>query len=93
LITVTLINSGFVSTERIGLVLLLWPGVELVLLAIKCELSRWGNGNRTMAEEEQVAGRSSESRGRSNAVKGKRKREQEMRPRKWTRRIRVSVVA
>lgn len=49
--TVTLISSGFESTERIGLVLLLWPGVELALLAVKCELSRWGNGNRTMAEE------------------------------------------
>lgn len=59
LITVTLISSGFVSTERIGLVLLLWPGVELALLAVKCELSRWGNGNRTMAEEEKVAGRDS----------------------------------
>jgi hypothetical protein len=54
LITVTLISSGFGSTERIGLVLLLCPGVELALLAVKCELSRVGNGNRTMAEEAKV---------------------------------------
>lgn len=51
LITVTLISSGLGSTDRIGLVLLLCPGVELALLALKCELSRWGNGKRTMAEE------------------------------------------
>lgn len=50
LITVTLISSGFGSTDRIGLVLLLWPGVELALLAVKCELSRVGNGKRTMTE-------------------------------------------
>lgn len=51
LITVTLISSGFGSTDRIGLVLLLWPGVELALLAVKCELSRVGNGKRTMTDE------------------------------------------
>lgn len=50
LITVTLISSGFGSTDRIGLVLLLCPGVELALLAVKCELSRVGNGKRTMTE-------------------------------------------
>lgn len=51
MITVTLISSGFGSTDRIGLVLLLCPGVELALLAVKCELSRVGNGKRTMTEE------------------------------------------
>lgn len=51
LITVTLIISGFGSTDRIGLVLLLCPGVELALLAVRCELSRVGNGKRTMTEE------------------------------------------
>jgi hypothetical protein len=66
-----LISSGFVSTERIGLVLLLWPGVELALLALKCELSRWGNGNRTMAEEAKMW---AEFRSSSD---GRKKRKQE----------------
>jgi hypothetical protein len=63
-----LINSGFVSTGRIGLVLLLWPGVELALLAVKCELSRWGNGSRTMAEEDKVWAEFRSSGGRSNSA-------------------------
>lgn len=50
-ITVTLSIKGFKSAERIGLVLLLCPGVELVLFADKCELSRCGSGNRTMADK------------------------------------------
>lgn len=38
-----------VSTERMGLVLLLCAGVELELLTDKCELNLVGSGRRTMA--------------------------------------------
>lgn len=53
LITDTLSKRGLVSTDRIGLVLLLCPGVELELLADRCELSLCGSGNRTMADRQQ----------------------------------------
>ena len=45
-------RSGLESVGiRIGLVLLLCPGVELELRGVKCELlSRVGSGSRTMAE-------------------------------------------
>lgn len=48
LITVTLRSKGLESWPREGLVLLLCPGVEPVLLADRCELSRCGRGSRTM---------------------------------------------
>jgi hypothetical protein len=37
-------------SDRNGLVLLLCPGVDDALLADKCELNRWGNANRTIAD-------------------------------------------
>lgn len=88
--TVTLISNGFESTERIGLVLLLWPGVELALLAVKCELSRWGNGNRTMAEEANAWVRSGASWWKKqNLAEGRAKRNRNTRQQKWAQRIRV----
>jgi len=42
-----------VSADRIGLVLLLCPGVELELLADRCELSLCGSGRRTIADRQQ----------------------------------------
>lgn len=55
--TVTLSSNGLGSTDLKGLVLLLCPGVELALLAERCELRRCGSGNRTMAGEASSAGR------------------------------------
>lgn len=49
-ITETLRSRGLVSADRRGLVLLLCPGVDDALLAERCELNRWGNANRTIAD-------------------------------------------
>lgn len=49
-ITETLSSRCLVSDDRRGLVLLLCPGVDDALLALRCELNRWGNANRTIAD-------------------------------------------
>ena len=49
--TFTFKNKGLDSVDLNGLVLLLCPGVELALLAERCELRRCGIGKRTMADE------------------------------------------
>lgn len=54
LMTFTFKNKGFDSAgpaDLMGLVLLLCPGVELALLAERCELRRCGIGKRTMTDE------------------------------------------
>lgn len=72
---------GLNSGSRMGLVLLLWPGVELVLFEDRCELSRCGSGNRTMAglaglagwcdwEEDEEREKSKRERGRPETVRG-----------------------
>lgn len=48
--TFTFKNKGLDSVDLNGLVLLLCPGVELALLAERCELRRCGIGKRTMAD-------------------------------------------
>lgn len=45
--TETLRSKGLKSGVRMGLVLLLWPGVETLLL-VRWELRRCGRGMRTM---------------------------------------------
>lgn len=57
-------RSGFASgADRIGLVLLLCPGVALALRGVKCELfRRVGSGNRTMAEGDVCVGSEQERR-------------------------------
>lgn len=52
--TVILSNSGLDSGDRKGLVLLLCPGVVDALLADRCELNRWGNANRTIADAHRI---------------------------------------
>lgn len=47
----TVSSRGLSSGIRMGLVLLLWPGVDAELFAERFE-SRWGSGKRTMAEVE-----------------------------------------
>ena len=49
-ITETLSIRCLVSVDRNGLALLLCPGVDDALLAERCELNRWGNANRTIAD-------------------------------------------
>lgn len=46
--TVILSSKGLSSGDRIGLVLLLWPGVDEADLTERCELNREGSPNRTM---------------------------------------------
>lgn len=69
---------GLSSGSRMGLVLLLWTGVELVLLEDRWELSRCGRGNRTMAglvgwcnrEEDEEGKKARRERGRPVTVRG-----------------------
>jgi hypothetical protein len=60
--TVTLSNRGLDSLDLKGLVLLLCPGVELALLAERCELRRCGSGRRTMADDDSKAERGEKQR-------------------------------
>lgn len=48
--------NGFCSGIRIGLVLLLWPGVGLLLFVLRWLLRRCGNGNRTMVTGRKCGG-------------------------------------
>lgn len=69
-ITVTLSCRGF-NSARIGLVFLLWPGVELALLAERWELRRCGSGSRTIADSSHKALKENERR---DEVKGLREK-------------------